>query len=127
MRGSPQIIKLEFRDQALEFRLDPDEPYVLIQTYTFREWIGSITDIKTNTRITKDVGKMRRGLFGDWKEAGGIFERRLDYGPGYRVYYARHGRFVIVLLGGGDKGSQRTDLEIARDLWKELKNEIREV
>jgi len=127
VRESPQIIKLKFLDQVLEFQLSPDQPYAVIQTTAFREWAISITDLKTRARIIKDIDKMHRGLFGDWKEVGGILEKRLDYGPGYRVYYARYGGFVIVVLGGGVKGSQKADIEAARRLWREMKDEIREV
>lgn len=77
--------------------------------------------------ITRDVDKMRRGLFGDWKEINGIFEMRLNYGPGYRVYYARYRDVVVVLLGGGNKSSQKADMKGARRLWEELRDEIKEV
>lgn len=52
---------------------------------------------------------------------------RLDFGPGYRVYYARHGKIVIILLGGGDKSSQQKDIKAARELWERVKDEIKEV
>ncbi len=123
----PNRIRIEFEGQILEFRLDADQPYALVTTDVYEEWIDGIADMKTNARITKDVSKMRRGLFGDWKEVDGVFEMRLDYGPGYRVYYARFGRCVIILLGGGDKKSQSADLRSARRLWKEIENEIGEV
>jgi len=126
-RTSPNRIRLEFQGRTLDFQLEADQPYALIATDAFEEWINSIGDVRTNARITKDVYKMRRGLFGDWKEADGVFEMRLDYGPGYRVYYAKYGRFVIILLGGGDKGSQNADLRSARRLWEELKNALKEV
>lgn len=57
----------------------------------------------------------------------GVFEMRLDFGPGYRVYYARHGKIVIILLGGGDKGSQQKDIKAAQELWERVKDEIKEV
>lgn len=126
-RRDPDRIRLEFQGETLEFQLEADQPYALIATDAYEEWIDGIADVRTNARITKDVSKMRRGLFGDWKEADGVFEIRLDYGPGYRVYYAKHGRFVIILLGGGDKGSQNADLRFARGLWEELRNAIKEV
>lgn len=71
---------------------------------------------------------MQRGLFGDWKIVGdGVFEMRLDFGAGYRIYYARHGAFVIVLLAGGDKSDQRKAIADAKSLWKGMKNEITQV
>ncbi|MHB1000432.1 MAG: type II toxin-antitoxin system RelE/ParE family toxin [Armatimonadota bacterium] len=119
--------KIEFRNETLEFNLTEDQPVAVIETGEFGEWIDNIYDVKTNARITKDINKMRRGLFGDRKETDGVFELRLDYGPGFRVYYAWYGKIVIILLGGGDKSSQKVDLKNARKLWKELKNEIKEI
>ena len=104
-----------------------DQPNVLLETEQLATWLDGIVDPKTNARITQDINKMRRGLFGDWKEVDGIYEKRLDFGPGYRVYYARFERIVIVLLGGGDKSSQSADMRAARKLWKELKDEIKEI
>lgn len=99
----------------------------LVVTGSYVAWADGVADMAAGARIDKDVGKMRRGLFGDWKEADGIFEMRLDYGPGYRVYYARFGDVVVVLLSGGDKSSQKKDIARARRLWQELKDEIEEV
>lgn len=126
-RKHPSQLKLEFQGDVLEFELDADQPLAVIATDDYETWIDGIVDVRTNARITKDVNKMRRGLLGDWKEAAGVYEMRLDYGSGYRVYYARHGSLVIILLGGGDKSSQKSDLKRARRLWEELKDEIEEV
>ncbi len=126
-RNFPSQLRLEFQGDVLEFTLDAIQPVAVIETDVYETWIDSIADLRTSTRLMKDVGKMRRGLFGDWKEVSGVFEMRLDYGSGYRVYYARHGNVVIILLGGGDKGSQKADLRKARKLWEELKYEIKEV
>ncbi len=71
---------------------------------------------------------MQRGLFGDWKTVcDGVFEMRLDFGAGYRVYYAKYGLFVIILLGGGDKRNQHKDIAEAKRLWKGLKDEITKI
>jgi putative addiction module killer protein len=91
----------------------------------YEVWADSLAEARTRARIDRDVGKMRRGLFGDWKETDGIFEMRLDYGPGYRVYYGKHGSVVVVLLGGGDKKSQSKDLARARTLWEKIRDEIK--
>ncbi|MDR3710569.1 MAG: hypothetical protein P4L33_19895 [Capsulimonadaceae bacterium] len=64
----------------------------------------------------------------DWKDVGeGVFELRLDFGSGYRVYYGKVARILIVLLGGGDKSSQQSDIARAQKLWKELRDEIQQV
>ena len=73
--------------------------------------------MKTNTRITGGVDKMRRGLLSDWREVGdGIFDLRLDFGPGYRIYYSRYGKVVVVLLGGGENNGQQNDIAAAKRL-----------
>lgn len=118
---------LNIRDEI--FKLTPAEeyPFQIILTTEYEAWINRIADIKTSARITNNVGKMRRGLFGDWKELDGIYEMRLDFGPGYRVYYAKHGKAVVVLLSGGDKKSQRSDIAAAKAVWWRIKDEIDKV
>ena len=101
---------------------------LVLSTKKYETWINGIVDMRTNVQITRTVGKMRRGLFGDWKDVGeGVFELRLDFGPGYRVYYAKVGHILIALLGGGDKGTQQRDIASAQKLWKELRDEIEQL
>lgn len=126
-RKYPSRLSLEIQSDVLEFELSEEQPIAVVVMDAYESWIDGVTDKGTNARITKDVGKMRRGLFGDWKETEGIFEMRLDYGPGYRVYYARYRDVVVVLLGGGNKSSQKADLKGARRRWEELRDEIKEV
>ena len=85
-------------------------------------------DIKTRTRIDVNADKMQRGLFGDWKAVGeGVFEMRLDFGAGYRVYYARYGAFAVIFLGGGDKSDQRKTIVDAQRIWEGLKDEVTQI
>ena len=78
-------------------------------------WLAHIRDKQTRARILRQIDKMGRGIFGDWKSLGdGVFEMRLDFGPGYRVYYAKIGNTVILLLGGGHKGTQSSDIQSAK-------------
>lgn len=122
------ILRLRFRGELLELTPTADYPILVLQAEAYETWIESLFDLKTNTRINTNVDKMQRGLFGDWKGVGdGVFELRLDFGPGYRVYYAKYGPFVIILLGGGDKSDQRKDITEAKRLWEGLKNEITQV
>ena len=72
------------------------------------------------------MDKLTRGLFGDWKEVDGIYELRLDFGPGYRIYYGKRGNVIVVLIGG-DKGTQKKDISTARKWWKEHQDEINEL
>lgn len=65
---------------------------------------------------------MSAGLLGDWSGVGdGVCELRIDYGPGYRVYYAQDGKILILLLCGGDKRTQAKDIEKAHGYWKDYK------
>jgi putative addiction module killer protein len=66
------------------------------------------------------VNRLAFGSFGDWKSVGdGVSELRIDYGPGYRVYFGRKGKTVVILLCGGDKSSQKTDIKTAKEYWKD--------
>ncbi len=83
-------------------------------------WLGSLRDSIARLRIAARIERLGNGLPGDWKSAGGgVRELRIDQGPGYRVYYAQHGDALILLLCGGDKRTQATDIERAHDYWKD--------
>ena len=126
-RKYPRKLKIRIQDEVLEFELSDPQQKAVVLRQPYNSWIDGFTDTRTAARITLEVSKMRRGLLGDWKETDGVFEKRLDYGPGYRIYYQWFGDVVILLLGGGDKGSQKKDMNRAKDLWQELQNEITEV
>lgn len=125
--GQPEKTYLEFGGEAYKLTPTADYPFQVLETAEYQTWIDGIVDTKTNARITSVVSRMRRGLFSDWKEVGGVFEMRIDFGPGYRVYYVKQGKTVVILLGGGDKASQQKDMKAARTLWERLKNEITEL
>ncbi len=121
-------VRLRVGKEFLELTPTAEYPILILQTDQYEAWIEGVVDLKTNARITGGVDKMRRGLMGDWKEVGdGVFELRLDFGPGYRIYYGRHGKVVIVLLGGGEKHGQQKDIADAQQLWGELRNEITQI
>lgn len=83
----------------------------------FSEWLNGL-DRMMKARVLTRIDRLRRGNFGDTKSVGeGVFELRLDFGPGYRVYYGREGDLVVILLCGGDKASQSKDIEGAKELW----------
>jgi putative addiction module killer protein len=93
------------------------------QTAAFGEWLDALRDLRAAARIDARIGRLRRGLFGDAKAIGeGISELRVDYGPGYRIYFVRRGDTVVILLCGGDKGSQTRDIARAKALAAELKD-----
>ena len=81
------------------------------QTDGFVKWLSELSDGKARTRILARIDRLALGNPGDVKPVGaGVSEMRIDYGPGYRVYYFRRDRVVIVLLAGGDKRTQRRDI-----------------
>lgn len=88
----------------------------------FEQWLSSIKDNPTWARIDNRLKRVRLGLLGDHRLIGeGVFELRLDFGPGYRIYFGRIGPEHILLLTGGDKSSQRRDIAIAKQYWKHFK------
>jgi len=77
----------------------------------FGEWLAGLKDTRTKAKIVARIDRLSAGNFGDCKPLrGGLFELRIDWGPGYRVYYALVGKSCVLLLSGGDKGKQSTDI-----------------
>ena len=84
----------------------------------FRSWLKQL-DRPTRERIQARVFRFELGNFGDHKVVGGgVCEARLDFGPGYRVYFGRDGSSTVLLLLGGDKSSQSSDIKKAQEYWK---------
>ena len=84
----------------------------------FREWLHALRDVRARARIRVRLNRVRLGNFGDAKSVGdGVSELRVPSGPGYRVYFARTGSTVILLLCGGDKSTQKRDVNTAKDYW----------
>lgn len=94
--------------------------FELRQTEEFRLWLDGLRDVRARARIAARLVRVQSGLLGDVKFFDGIGEVRIDHGPGYRVYFVRRGQVVIVLLCGGDKGSQRRDIDRAKALAEEV-------
>ena len=91
------------------------------KTERFAKWIDSLQDIRARARILARIERLATGNPGDVKAVGeGVSELRIDYGPGYRVYYTQYGRSVVVLLAGGDKSTQAKDIKTAIRLAKNL-------
>ena len=90
------------------------------QTVRFAKWLKGLRDDQAFARITKRIERARVGNLGDVKFFGGIGEMRLDYGPGYRVYFVKQGEAIIILLCGGEKGSQAKDIRTALEMAKEI-------
>lgn len=87
----------------------------------FKDWLRSLQDIQTKARIQTRIDRLRLGNFGDYQGVGaGVFELRIHFGPGYRVYFGLHGAQVVLLLCGGDKSTQARDIADAQRYWKEF-------
>jgi putative addiction module killer protein len=90
------------------------------QTEEFRDWLADLRDRTAARKIAQRIVRLHSGLFGDAKFFDGIGELRVDFGPGYRVYFVRSGSTLIVLLCGGDKSTQQRDIARAKQMAKEL-------
>ena len=91
------------------------------KTEIFAKWIDSLDDIRARARIQARVERLAAGNPGDVKAVGeGVSELRIDYGPGYRVYYKKQAQKVVILLAGGDKHTQAKDIKIAIRLAQNL-------
>ena len=91
------------------------------QTEAFARWFSKLRDHRAKARIEIRIDRLSLGLAGDVKPVGeGLSELRIDYGPGYRIYFVRQGHTVVVLLASGDKGSQDRDIATALALARSL-------
>lgn len=90
------------------------------RTAEFSDWLKSLNDVRAQSRIQIRIARVELGNFGDAKFFDGIGELRVDYGPGYRVYFVQRGKVLVVLLCGGDKSSQKSDIKKAITMAKEL-------
>ena len=87
------------------------------ETETYREWINALKDRAGRARIQVRVDRLIHGNPGQHRAlTGGVSELKIDFGPGYRVYYTQRGSRLLLLLAGGDKSTQRSDIEMAIDL-----------
>lgn len=94
------------------------------QTPEFSNWFQSLRDARAFARIDVRIARAEEGNFGDHKPAGGggVWEMRVNYGPGYRVYFVRRANELIILLCGGDKGSQDRDIKRAQKIARDLED-----
>ena len=92
----------------------------LIESDEFQHWIRGLRDESARNRIGARLARLRRGHMGDVRPVGdGVSEMRINYGPGYRIYFVREGMTIVVLLCGGDKDSQTRDIRRAKRLAAE--------
>ncbi len=105
---------MEIRPRSIEEYLTPSGKS------PFASWLENLGDREARATIRKRLNRIRLGNLGDSKAlGGGLHELRIDFGPGYRVYYGLDGETVVVLLCGGDKRSQTRDITTAKQYWKD--------
>lgn len=86
----------------------------------FQDWLNILHDAATRAKIELRIMRLERGLFGDCKaNRAGVFELKIDLGPGYRIYFAKDGDQIVLLLCGGAKSTQQKDIENAIKYWKD--------
>ena len=94
----------------------------------FDDWLGSLKDKDAEGQIAVRLNRLKAGNFGDCRSVGGgVWELRIDYGPGYRVYYAISGKTVVLLLCGGDKRTQSGDMARAKAFWADYRGKDEEI
>ncbi len=92
----------------------------VVESATFKRWVSRLRDRRAIARINARVRSVALGNFGETKAVGdGVSEMRIHYGPGYRLYFIRDGAIIVVLLCGGDKGSQQRDIDRAKRLARD--------
>lgn len=98
--------------------------YTLRQTQEFQDWLDGLNDRRAQVRIAARLRLTEAGNLGNWKSVGGdVSEMRVDFGPGYRLYFTRRGHLLIVMLAGGDKSTQKRDIKRAQRIVTELELE----
>jgi putative addiction module killer protein len=95
---------------------DRREPYSL--------WFERLRDVRAKQKIQARIARIRLGNLGDTRSLGeGVHELKIDYGPGYRVYFGQDGTTIVILLCGGDKSTQSADIQTAKTYWSQYRQE----
>ena len=101
--------------------LHKGQAFSLEETPDFAKWLATLRDRKAKAMIADRIKRAGNGSFGTVRSVqGGVFEMKIDHGPGYRVYYFRHGKQLVILLCGGDKRTQNADIAYAKRLKAEI-------
>lgn len=91
-------------------------------TVPLTDWLSNLRDARARAKLEIRFRRVSMGIFGDAKTVGeGVLELREDVGPGYRVYFGRHGDLLVILLCGGDKRNQGADIRRAKEFWQDWK------
>ncbi len=124
LRPTTEHKKLADRSFLLDFlyprRYFTEKMIQVRKTEEFDKWLHGLRDVRAFAQIARRINRVIQGNIGDCKFIGDkIYELRVDYGPGYRLYFTQRGKQLVLLLIGGDKSSQRRDIELAKTLAKE--------
>lgn len=99
--------------------------FIVRQTEEFVAWLDELKDKRAQVRIAARLRQAEAGNLGDWQPIeGDMSEMRIDFGPGYRLYFTRRGRIIVVILNAGDKSSQKRDIRRALKLAAELGDDL---
>jgi putative addiction module killer protein len=99
--------------------------FTVLQTEEFVAWLDDLKDKRAQVRIAARLRQAESGNLGDWQPIEGeVSELRVNYGPGYRLYFARRGRVIVVILNAGDKSTQKRDIRRALKLAAELGEDL---
>jgi putative addiction module killer protein len=99
--------------------------FIVRQTEEFAAWLDELKDKRAQVRIAARLRQAEAGNLGDWQPIeGDVSEMRIDFGPGYRLYFTRRGRIIVVILNAGDKSSQKRDIRRALKLAAELGDDL---
>jgi len=100
--------------------------YDIIETEVYSKWFASLNDNKIKARIGARINRVRLGNLGDTKSVGDkVFELKCQFGAGYRIYFTKQGKTIIILLCGGDKSTQEKDVKKAKQMVIEVINELK--
>jgi putative addiction module killer protein len=95
--------------------------YIIQQTKNFKDWHGSLRDLRTKIAIARRIERAEQGNLGDVKSVGdGVSEMRINVGAGYRVYFTIRNGIIVVLLAGGNKSTQEADIKRAKQMAQEI-------
>lgn len=101
--------------------------FIIEETEQFIEWLSALRNPIAKAAVIARIKRAEKGNFGDHKSVGdGVYEMRITTGAGYRIYYAQQGDIIYILLHGGDKSTQPSDIEKAKTLWNALKQHNKE-
>lgn len=113
-KGDNEIMEAQPREIRIYQRDDGKIP--------FEEWLYSFRDVTARSKIKERLKRASFGNLGDYRSLGdGVFELRIDYGSGYRVYFGQIGSIIIIILCGGDKSTQDRDILKAKEYWEDYR------